>query len=194
MDYLISIIIGIIIGIFPSHFLVNKLFPEGNSNNLKTSIIITILLDIVKGLLLISITKLLFGFDFLNILLALLFGVLSHSFYQGFKFQRSESLTVTLSGLLLIVPLLVLVWIGIWIISFVYKRDINFSLPSATFLTGLLAVTSANIFNNDYWYTYPVARSDKEFIILIGLLFIVVINSQINRIKSYFFKGKTKDS
>ncbi len=193
MDYFISIVIGTLIGIFPNNFITEKLLRAGKSGE-KYNIIITIFLDIVKGVIIVTVTKFLLEFDFLNILIALIAGTFIHSFFQEFKIKRRESITVALSGLTLIIPLLVIIWIIIWIISFAYKRNNNFSLPSATFLTGLLAVTSANIFNNEYWRTEPVANSDKEFIILIGLLFIIVVNSQMDRIKSYFSKGKIKDN
>ena len=189
MNYLISIVVGIFIGIFPNHLLTSKLESDKN----KVRILATFLLDVIKGLLIVVLIKFLFEYNFLNIILALIFGTLTHSFFQEFKFKRRESLTLALSGLVLVVPSLILIWLFIWIISYAYKRSNDFSLPSATFLTGLLAVTSANIFNNDYWYTDPVASSDKEFVILIGLLFIVIVNSQMDRIKSYFFKGKQRE-
>lgn len=190
MDYLISIIIGIFVGIFPNHFLFEKLFPHGNNEKNRMQSITLILLDIIKGLLIVLLTKYFMNFDFLNIILALIIGTLFHSFFQEFKFQKREGHTVALTGLALIIPSIILIWFIIWLISFAYKKNNNFSLPSATFLTGLLAVTSANIFNNKYWLTDPLASSEKEFIILVGLLFIVIISSQIDRIKSYFLKVK----
>ncbi|VAX26431.1 hypothetical protein MNBD_IGNAVI01-78 [hydrothermal vent metagenome] len=192
MDYFIIVVIGFFIGIFPNHFLFEKLFPPDKHENNRIRTLIPILLDLIKGLLIVFLTKYLLNFDFLNIMLALIIGTLFHSFFQEFKFQRREGQTVALAGLSLFIPLIVLIWIIIWLISFAYKRNKEFSLTSATFLTGLLGVTSSRIFNNEYWYSNPLAHSNNEFKILITILFILILSSQIDKIKAFYFKDKSK--
>ncbi|NOX65529.1 MAG: hypothetical protein GXO85_06955 [Chlorobi bacterium] len=192
MDYLISIAIGILIGIFPSHFLFEKLFPSDKPEKNRLQILIPFLLDIIKGLFIVFLAKHLLNFDFLNIMLSLIVGTLFHSVFQEFKFQIREGQTVALAGLFLFIPIIVLIWIIIWLISFAYKRNKEFSLTSATVLTGLLGVTSSRIFNNEYWYSNPLAHSNNEFKILIGILFTLILTSQIDKIKAYYFKDKSK--
>ncbi len=194
MDFFISISIGLIFGLIPNYFLsaqISTLLKIENNWGRKS---ISFFSDAAKGIIIILLTKYLFSFSFMLLMLSLIIGVLAHSFFQGFKLRTRNGQFVALGGLSIFLPVVVLFWIIIWVISFIYKRNGDFSLISATFLTGLLSITSSEVLNNEYWYSDPTAASDMEFIILIGILFTLLLLTQIDKFKSYFLKGKSKDN
>ena len=194
MDYIFSIVIGFIIGLIPNYYLdarISVLLKFKNNWTQKTT---SVLLDIIKGMLIILITKYLLNYEFTSIILSLIIGALTHSFLQGLKLKSRNGQFVALGGLSIFLPALVLFWIIIWVISFIYKKNINFSLISATFLTGLVAITSSEILNKEYWYSNPTADSDAEFAILVGILFAALVLTQIDNFKSFILTEKLKDN
>ena len=194
MNYFVSILIGTIIGLIPNYFLSERLFVLFKIENNKKKLLVSFLLDLLKGLLVVLVTKYLLSLGFTPIIISLLTTVLSHSFIQGLKLQRAEGQNVALGGLSIFLPMVVLIWLTIWIISYLYKKNISFSLISSTFLTGLLSVTSSDILNDEYWRSNPTADSDSEFSIFIGLLFTLLLLTQIDKFKSYFQKVNLKDN
>ncbi|MEN8191602.1 MAG: glycerol-3-phosphate acyltransferase [Bacteroidota bacterium] len=194
MIYLIFILIGAIIGLFPSSYFTNRFFQEKKVNNKIIQMFSSIFIDLLKGALIVYIIKFLMDSTFIEIQLSLISGVISHCFFQGFKFQTIDGNIFALGGLLMFIPTISIIWIIIWTISFIYKRNINFSIISSAFLTGLLSITSSYILNNDYWFTHPTADSDIVFKITIGILFVIIIVSELSNIKAYFGKEKLKDS
>jgi len=194
MDYFIGILIGFLIGLIPNYSLnarISLLLKFKNNWTQKTT---SVLLDIIKGMLIILITKYFLNYEFTSIILSLISGVLTHSFLQGFKLNSRNEQFVALGGLSIFLSALVLFWIIIWLISFIYKKNADFSLISATFLTGLVAITSSEILNKEYWYSIPTADSDTEFAILVGILFAALVLTQINNFKFFFLKEKLKDN
>jgi len=194
MDYIIGILIGFLIGLIPNYSLntrISLLLKFKNNWTQKTT---SVLLDIIKGMLIILITKYLLNYEFTSIILSLIIGVLTHSFLQGLKLKSRNGQFVALGGLSIFLPALVLFWIIIWVISFIYKKNTDFSLISATFLTGLVGITSSEILNNEHWHSNPMADSDTEFAILVGILFTALVITQIDKFKSFFQKGKLKDN
>lgn len=193
MDYFISISISFLIGLIPNYF-----FNTWISGLLKLEkrwgqIFISFLSDIIKGMLIILISKYLLNFEFIPLMLSLITGVLAHSFLQGFKLKSRNGQFVALGGLSIFLPSVVVFWIFIWAISFIYKKNADFSLISATILTGLVGITSSDVLNSAHWYSNPTADSDTEFAILVGILFILLVITQIDKFKSFFQKGKSKD-
>ena len=188
MDYVITLLTGLLIGIIPSSTftknIIIKMKFKGDFSN-KT---ISFIFDLTKGVVIVIISKYFFNFDFIGIMISLIIGVLSHGFIQGFKFITVEGQFLALSGLSIFLPIVVLVWMTIWLISFAYKRMANFSLVASTMLTGLVSVTSPNILNNEYIFSNPAANSGLEFSIFVGLLFTFVLLTQFDKFKSYIYK------
>ena len=194
MDFIIDIVIGFIIGLIPNYSIGARISLLLKFKNNWTQKTISALLDIIKGMLIILITKYFLNYEFISIILSLIIGVLTHSFLQGLKLKSRNDQFVALGGLSIFLPALVLFWIIIWVISFIYKKNIDFSLISATFLTGLVGITSSEVLNKEYWYSNPTADSDTEFAILVGILFTALVLTQIDKFKSFFQKGRLKDN
>lgn len=186
MHFLLAIVLASIIGFIT--------IPKGLSQRIDCNsfkIIYYESTNFLKGLILVGILKFILQYEFELILSALIFGLTISSFLKGFNFKISYSHYFTFGGLLLIVPVIDLIWFIIWMLAFAYKRNLIFSYISSTMLTGLVGVTSSEILNNIYWYTWPVASTDLYFKILIGVLFSITLISQWEYISTYFDKTKS---
>ncbi len=192
MEYLISTILGFLIGITPQYIFTRKNLESNIFNTDLSQNVVRILFELLKGILLVFVIKEILEFEFMHIMIGLIIVTLSHSLIEGFKYKIREGQFVAIGGLLLLIPSVPLIWAVIWLVSYIYKRNFNFSLISSTFLTGLLCATSSRMFNSEYWYTNPTAESNLEFIFLTGMLFGIVLFTQIDNFKSYFLRNKKK--
>ncbi len=192
MEYLISTILGFLIGITPQYIFTRKNLESNIFNTDLSQNVVRILFELLKGILLVFVIKEILEFEFMHIMIGLIIVTLSHSLIEGFKYKIREGQFVAIGGLLLLIPSVPLIWAVIWLVSYIYKRNFNFSLISSTFLTGLLCATSSRMFNSEYWYTNPTAESNLEFIFLTGMLFGIVLFTQIDNFKSYFLRNKKR--
>lgn len=194
MDYFIVIPIGFLIGIVPNYFLNTWFYTLLKLENNWVQKSISFVSDIIKGMLIILLSKYFLNFEFIPVMLSLITGVLAHGFLQGFILKARNGQFVALGGLSIFLPVVVFFWMIIWAISFIYKKNMDFSSISATILTGLVSITSSDILNNENWYSNPTADSDTEFGIFVGILFILLVFTQIDQFKIFFPKGKSKDN
>ncbi len=184
MQILVAIILGFVIGFIST----NKV---ANNTSKAFSKYITEAVNILKGIILVLFLKFIFNFEFELILIALIFGLIVNSFFNGFKFEIKPGHFFAFGGLLFLIPAVDLIWLFIWVIAFIYKNSLDFSFISSTFLIGLLSVTSSEMLNNEYWYTSPLASTNLNFQILLGVLFTITFISQLDLIRTYFGKTKT---
>lgn len=201
MNYIFSAILGIIIGSFPTAYIIIKKFKNiditkvgsGNVGAMnsyevtKSKLIglIIFLIDVSKGLLTVYLSKILFGNEFSYMMTALIGAVLSHCFSFWIRFKGGRGLATAAGGaLILSVPILA-IWIILWLISYAFRRNIHFGNFSATLLTGALSFSSANVMNK---YTNPSANSDLEFSILVSLMLLIILIKHIKPFKEYLSK------
>lgn len=205
MNYILSALIGIIIGSFPTAYVILKklknidITQEGtgnvgamNSYDITKSKLIGLLIfiiDLLKGFLSVYLAKFLFEDEFSIMMVALIGAVLSHCFSFWIKFKGGRGLATAAGGaLILSIPILG-IWILLWLISYAFRRNIHFGNFSATLLTGALSFSSSEIMNK---YTNPPAASNLEFSILVSLMLLIILIKHIKPIKEYFLQQSLK--
>ena len=184
MIYFIAIIVSFLIGVAPNSYVINILNYD-KSWKVK---VVTISVDLLKGMSIVILNKYLFNFEFIGIVVSLLLCFISHSLFQGLKLKLRNGHFILLAGLSLFLPIIVILWGLIWLISFAYKRNRDFSLLASSILTGLVSITSSDVLNNAYWYSNPLAISNVEFSILVGLIFSTLFATQIYNFRTYYLK------
>jgi acyl phosphate:glycerol-3-phosphate acyltransferase len=188
MEYSITLIIGYLIGSFPSAFLLLKktrgvdVTRSGTGNagamnsyevtGSKTIGIIVLLLDALKGMISVYIPLLLFSNDFTLAALGLLSAVLSHCFNPWLDFKGGRGLATAAGGIIIIFPFLLFIWLILWGIIFYMKKDIHFGNISASILSMLIVFNLAAV---AFKYTNPQAESVSELVIFIAALFILIL-------------------
>ncbi len=198
---IITFILGYLIGAFPTAYLLLKrkgvdITEEGSGNvgalnatrvGSKAIGAAVLFIDALKGFLAVKIALVLFGNSFLIGGTALFAAVSGHCFSVYIKFKGGRGLATALGGSLVIAPQLPVLWILLWLIAFVYKRNVHFANGSATFLLILLAIFSGKIL---YKYSAIKPNSIAEFIVISSLTLFVILIKHYKPLKEYFTSQK----
>ncbi len=199
MNYIIIIPLSFLLGSIPTAYLLVKwkykkdIRQEGSGNvgtlnsfevtKSKAIGIITLAVDLVKGILPVLIAKNLFQGDFTLTLTALIFAVLGHCFNPWLRFKGGRGLATAAGGALVFSPIILIVWLLLWLIAYLFKKNIHFANISAIVLTIALSIDSAKLFNK---FTFPPAESLWAFRIGVSLLLLILLIRHYGPIKSMF--------
>ncbi len=211
MEYLLSSLIGYLLGSIPTAYLVLKkvsnidITSKGSGNvgamnamevsNSKTLGLIVLLGDALKGLLSVYIPLLIFPLNFIYPALALFFAVLSHCYNPWLKLKGGRGLSTAAGGTLLLSPFIPAIWLTIWFIIFLIKKDIILANIWAIAATLLILFTSIELINK---YTFPPAESSHSLLLfttgLITIIFIKHIDPILELLnkKKFITKGKNE--
>jgi glycerol-3-phosphate acyltransferase PlsY len=207
MQYLISAIIGYLLGSFPTAYLLLKktkgidITDTGTGNvgamnsyeitGSKITGIVVLLIDALKGLLSAYIPLLLFTVSFTTPAIGIIFAVLSHSFNPWLKFKGGRGLASAAGGTLLIFPFIAVSWIVIWLITYLIKKDILLANIAAIILTLLIIFAASDL---AFKYTFPKADSLSSMLLfstgLLSIIFIKHIDPLKEILSNTFLKDK----
>lgn len=213
MEYLISSLIGYLLGSLPTAYLILKKYKDiniteaGTGNigamnsyevtNSKMIGILVFLIDAFKGLLSVYLILIIFPLNFTLPALSLLFAVFAHCFNPWVGFKGGRGLATAAGGSVLLFPFLLVIWSFIWVIIFFMKKDISFSNIWSTLMTLIILYTSSNI---AFKYTFPKPILESEMILFAtSLLFLIFIKHieplmELIKQKKIFVKEKKNDT
>lgn len=201
MNYIPILLIAYLIGSFPTGFIVLKMFrglditKEGSGNvgtlnsfevtNSKKIGILVLIIDLLKGILSVLITKSFFSNDFITTSLALNFAVLGHCYSPWIKFKGGRGLATAAGGTLFFSPMITFMWLFSWFIIKKIKNDIHIANIGATIITILSTIFLVQPLN---YVTFPKAESYIIFIICISLMMIIILTKHIEPLKEIINK------
>ncbi len=139
-------------------------------------------LDFLKGSAAVLLPHLLASSEYSEILaiLALLAAILGHSYSVFLRFRGGKGVAVTMGGLIVLTPVVVLIGIAVWLVTFFSLRYVSL----ASLLFGLSLPVSSYFLGASHWVF--------GFCLLIAALIIVRHKSNIvrliNRKENRFFK------
>lgn len=208
MEIIVSAVIGYLLGSPPTAYLLVKLLHkkdvtiEGSGNvgalnslevsSSKITGSIVLLIDFLKGVLSAFIPIMIFGDYFIIAATGLIAAVFSHCYSPWLKFKGGRGLATAAGGAIVIAPVILVVWVIFWVISYLFKKHIHFSNVIATVLTTAIAWTSAQILNNTKWLNVHPAESSALYSILISIMMLIILSRHIKTIKSYLNYEKKK--
>jgi len=189
MNYLISAVIGYILGSIPTAYLLLKkkqnedITTKGTGNvgahniyevtNSKKLGVIVMLIDIVKGSLSALIPLFIFGDIFIFSAIASIFAIFAHCFNPTIKFKGGRGLATTAGVSIIIFPYLLVVWVILWVLFYIIKKDILFGNIAATIMTGIVFFSTTDIAIK---YANPSPVSNSSLVLfVISLLLIIFI-------------------
>ena len=205
MEYVISALIGYLIGSFPTAYLLLKssknidITKAGTGNvgafnsyevtGSKLTGWFVFLLDALKGALSVFIPMLLYLGEFILPTTALIFAVLSHCFNPWLKFKGGRGLATAAGGAFIIFPYLLLVWAVLWVIFYLMKKDIHLANITAIIMSLIILYSTGNIAVK-YAYPKPVQEFDLYLIstAILGIIFI----KHLKPLKELIQKAKLK--
>lgn len=189
MEYLLSSLLGYMLGSIPTAFLILKksrgidITNAGSGNvgamnsyevtNSKHIGLIVFFIDFFKGILSVLIIKFIYPDQFIYPALSLLFAIFSHCFNPWINFKGGRGLATAAGGAIFIFPYLLFVWVILWILVYMLKKDILIANIFATPFSLIIIFITEKISIN---YVYPAPSSHGELILLVsgGLLIIFI--------------------
>jgi glycerol-3-phosphate acyltransferase PlsY len=203
MSYLYCSLIGYLLGSIPTAYIVMKkthnidISKTGSGNvgamnsfevsNSKIIGILVFLIDALKGLLSVYLCLLLFPGNFIYPALALFFAVFSHCFNPWIKFKGGRGLATAVGGSVLLSPLIPAAWCVLWVLLYLFKRDILLANIGAVILTILLSISTTEII---YKYSYPTPDSYATLVMFVAAMLIVIFIKHIEPLNEIIDKYK----
>lgn len=203
MNYILSAIIGYLLGSIPTGYLIVKKShgiklteagskSVGTMNSFRTSkskliAIIVLVIDLAKGFLSVYLSRLFFGDVFIYPMVALIFAVFAHCYSPWIKFKGGKGLATAAGGaVLLSIPVLTL-WLFFFIVGYLFRKNVHFANAASTVLTGALCISTADILNK---WSNPPAESALIFIITTTIMLLIITIQHIEPIKEYYKNQK----
>ncbi len=206
MNYLFSIIIGYFLGSIPTAYLILKInngiditqYGTGNVgamnsyevSNSKIIGFLVLIIDALKGLLSVYLVILIFHGDFTLPAISLMFAVLSHCFNPWLNFKGGRGLATSFGGTILIFPVLPIIWILFWSISYFLNKEIILSNLISTVLSLIIVSISHNMILR---YSFPHADSISTVLFFSIALLIIIFIKHIDPLNELIRNHKTKE-
>jgi len=203
MNYILSAIIGYLLGSLPTAYLLLKkthnldVTETGSGNagamnsfeitNSKVVGLVVLVIDALKGLLSVYLCLLVFPLNFVYAALALFFAVFSHCFNPWLNFKGGRGLATAAGGAALLSPLILISWGALWVLLFLLKKDILIANVGATILTIFLALSSIDLIFN---YTYPTPDSYGTLVLFSSGLLTIIFIKHIEPLKEIIYNFK----
>lgn len=203
MEYILTGIIGYLLGSIPTAYLLLKktrgieITDQGSKNvgafnsygvtGSKIFGLTVFILDAIKGALSVWVANTLFGDQFLISLIAVLFAITGHCFSIFLKFKGGRGLAAGLGGSVLFAYPVPVLWILFWIIAYLFRKNVHFGNIAATILTGAISLVNSDILNK---YNKVPAQEDWIFGVSIAVVMSIIMIKHIDYFKKWFFSQR----
>jgi glycerol-3-phosphate acyltransferase PlsY len=189
MEYFFSSLIGYLLGSIPTAFLILKkskgidISNTGSGNvgamnsyevtNSKKIGLLVFSIDFLKGFLSVLVAKIIFNDIFIYPAIALLFAIFSHCYNPWIRFKGGRGLATAAGGASLLFPYLLFVWIILWILVYLIKKDILIANIFATIIS-LITIFLTEKIALRYAYGINVDPGELMFLCTSALLIIFI--------------------
>jgi glycerol-3-phosphate acyltransferase PlsY len=196
MEYLLSALIGYLLGSFPAAYILLKksrginITEEGSGNvgamnsfevsNSKAIGLAVLIIDAFKGLLSVYIILLLFPINFMFPAVSLFFAVFSHCYNPWLGFKGGRGLATAAGGAALLFPFALIVWGLLWLAMYIFRKDILWANIWAIIMTLVIILTSSDIAVK---YSFPHAGTRGELVLFSIALLITIFVRHIEPFK-----------
>lgn len=203
MEYLLSSVIGYLLGSFPTAYIFLQktkgldITQEGSGNvgamnsfevsNSKFVGISVLFIDLLKGGASVLIPILVFGNVFIYPAIGLLFAVFSHCYNPWIFFKGGRGLATAAGGAAIIFPYLLFVWVVLWVIFYVMRKDILLANIAATILSVLVLFGTYRIAFN---YAFPKPAGVDILLTASSSILIIIFIKHIEPLKELIQKQK----
>lgn len=203
MQYLISSVIGYLLGSIPTAYILLKsrkgidITKSGSGNvgamnsyevtSSKGIGVIVLIIDFLKGLLSVYLVTLIYPDNFVLPALSLVFAILSHCYNPWIEFKGGRGLATAAGGTMILFPILLAYWVTLWVIFYLFKKDILIGNIAATILSLLLLFNTSNIAIK---YAFPQPESESEIILFTVSALLIILIKHIEPLKEIILRIK----
>ena len=205
MQYLLSCLIGYLLGSIPSAFIILKkakgidITTTGTGNvgamnsyevsNSKLLGIVVFIIDFLKGGLSVIIVLYLVEYSFVLAGLSIVFAVFSHCFNPWLKFKGGRGLATAAGGTAIVFPFLFVSWIVLWSLTYLIKKDILIANILATLLSFIFTLL---FYKQVIIYAYPQPITVNELLLFTSSLLLIIFIKHIEPLKEIISKNNIK--
>jgi glycerol-3-phosphate acyltransferase PlsY len=205
MEYLISSLIGYLLGSFPSAYIFLKkakgidITKEGSGNvgamnsfdvsNSKVIGYSVFLVDFLKGAASVLIPAFLFPDHFIYPAISLLFAVFSHCYNPWINFKGGRGLSTAAGGAAFLFPFLLGVWAVLWVIFYMMRKGIIFANISSTVFSLLVLFGTSE---TAVRYAYPQPESISALMLISTAVLIIIFIRHIEPLREFISEQKSK--
>lgn len=203
MQYLISSLIGYLLGSFPTAYIFLKkskgidITNEGSGNvgamnsfEVSNSKIIgysVFLVDFLKGSASVLIPTFLFPDQFIYPAISLMFAVFSHCYNPWLDFKGGRGLSTAAGGAAFLFPFLLGVWAVLWVIFYMMRKGIIFANISSTVFSLFVVFGTSRIAMK---YTYPQPESISTLMLISTAVLIIIFIRHIEPLREFISEQK----
>lgn len=206
MNYIIAFLTGYLLGSIPTAYLLLKRLKQiditqtgsqnvGALNSYEVSesklIGISVLaIDALKGILTVYILKEIYPEEFIIPAIGLTAAVFAHCYSPWIKFKGGRGLATGAGGAAFLAPVILIVWVILWVIAFIFKKNVHVGNIMATILTLALVITTSEVFMK---YSLPPSNNKLEFIIPTAIMLIIILMKHWKPLLEWFGTQKVKN-
>lgn len=203
MTYLISLLIGYIIGSFPTAYIILRsarnldITKEGSGNvgamnsfevsKSKWIGIAVFIIDFIKGMLPVFILHLFSLNDFALLSIALTACIYAHCYNPWLKLKGGRGLATAAGGTSLIFPFLLIVWVVLWVVFYLMKKDITLANVAASIMSLILTLSSISTAMK---YAFPKPQSEVILVLSTISIFLIIVSKHTEPIQELFESSK----
>ena len=197
MNYVLSIIIGYILGSVPTAYLILKWqkgiditkngsgnvgalnsFRVSKSKPIAASVFI---IDLMKGWISVLIVASFYPGDYIFPMITLIAAVLAHCYSPWINFKGGRGLATAAGGGLLLSPIILALWILLWIISYLVKNNSHVANFAASLFAPIISFVAGDFFNG---HSAIHAINNLQFGTSLSILFIIILTKHIQPLRS----------
>jgi acyl phosphate:glycerol-3-phosphate acyltransferase len=189
MNYIYSFLIGYILGSFPTAFILLKtargidITKSGSGNvgamnslkvsNSKKLALIVLIIDALKGWIPAYLIYNYISNDFIFPALGLTAAILGHCFSPWLNFKGGRGIATAAGGALFITIPTLLFWASVWLLTFLFQRNIHLGNIMASIFSILASII---IPNSLIQYSSLQPSNVLYFAVLISIMMIIIIS------------------
>lgn len=205
MELLLSSLIGYLLGSIPTAFLFVKFFNGNditkvgsgnvgtlNSYEVTNSKLVGIgvfIIDFIKGLLTVIIVNNIFTEAFIYPATAVFFAVFAHCFNPWLKFKGGRGLATAAGASVVFIPLLLIIWVSLWIIAYAINKNIHFGNIWGTVMSIIIVFSSKDFVNK---YSFIKSESPDFIAFFCTSVLIIIFIKHIEPLVSLIDNSKLK--
>lgn len=203
MQYLVSCLIGYLLGSIPTAFIILKkakgidITTTGSGNvgamnsyeisNSKSLGFLVFAIDFIKGSLSVIVVLYFVQTSFVMAGMSLVFAIFSHCFNPWLKFKGGRGLATAAGGNLIVFPFLFVSWIVLWSITYLIKKDI--------LLANILATIISFVFTFLFYtkvinFAYPQPITVNELLLFTSAVLLIIFIKHIEPLVEIISKKK----
>ena len=196
MNYLISALIGYALGSIPTAYIILKkkqnedITTKGTGNvgahnmyevtNSKIWGLVVMIVDLAKGVLSVLIPIWIFGDNFIFPALGSIFAIFAHCFNPTIGFKGGRGLATAAGVSIVMFPFLLVVWIILWLLFYILKKDILFGNIAAVIMTTIVFFTTTEIAIK---YANPAPESMTSLVLFMTSILLIIFIKHIEPLK-----------